>query len=233
MTTNASANEMHWLAVKDRLAKKWHLGATELANKTACGVALYHPDHYRPPTGEAGWQAEADLARVDCGSCKRQARYKTAIAGQYPTTAGAPSTTTRRRNARRGTSTHEGDSGRQAPEQGTRHGAHPNNANARIEGDEAARLLAEAAERQAAVNDRPSNGGGDPAVQPKPKRKSRAQRAAELADRDRAAAASQAADATVNAIDAALAGAETVNIDAVAAQAAADQAAGECQADEQ
>jgi hypothetical protein len=59
-------------AATDSLSKRWHLGSLETLSRQFCGVPL-------APSTEAGLKLDADLTLIDCGACKRTARYKTDV----------------------------------------------------------------------------------------------------------------------------------------------------------
>jgi hypothetical protein len=69
----------HLRAVTDRLAARTHLGATERANLTWCGVPLLVKGDTRfggrYKNGD-GYTASTDLSVIDCGACKRTAAWK-------------------------------------------------------------------------------------------------------------------------------------------------------------
>ena len=88
--TTTTATTYHLRAVTDDLASKVHLGATEKANRTWCGVDLLAKDdprfggRYKNGTG---FTASTDLETVDCGACKRGAAWKGQRGGKYTTPA--------------------------------------------------------------------------------------------------------------------------------------------------
>lgn len=115
-------------AMTDKLAKRWHLGATQTAPRTFCGVDLYNR------TDKDGFEAVADLTRIDCGACRRMARYRVDVLGEAekvpavrkprgnaePAKPAAKTGTRTRKTApakpaATAGSAHEGDGGRQAP----------------------------------------------------------------------------------------------------------------------
>jgi hypothetical protein len=79
----------HLGAVTDDLAARTHLGATEKANRTWCGVDLLVKDD--PRFGgrykDTVFTASTDLAAVDCRACKQSAAWKGAKGGKYTTPA--------------------------------------------------------------------------------------------------------------------------------------------------
>lgn len=76
MTTTTTT--YHLRAVTDDLAARTHLGATEKANVTFCGVRLLvkGDPRFGGRYKDAAFTASADLATVDCGACKRGAAWK-------------------------------------------------------------------------------------------------------------------------------------------------------------
>jgi hypothetical protein len=79
----------HLRAVTDDLAARTHLGATERANRTWCGVKLIEKDDKRfgGRYADRPFTASTDLSAVDCGACKRSAAWKGAKGGKYTTPA--------------------------------------------------------------------------------------------------------------------------------------------------
>jgi len=73
----------HLRAVTDDATAKVHLGATEKANRTWCGVDLLAKDdprfggRYKDGTG---FTASTDLSLVDCRACQRTAAWKVTTA---------------------------------------------------------------------------------------------------------------------------------------------------------
>ena len=84
MTTTTTT--YHLRAVTDELAARTHLGATEMKNRTWCGVELLAKGdprfggRYKDATG---FTASTDLETVDCGACKRGAAWKGQQGGKY------------------------------------------------------------------------------------------------------------------------------------------------------
>ena len=80
-------------AVTDVLAARTHLGATERANLTWCGVPLLVKGDTRfggrYKNGD-GYTASTDLATVDCRACKRTAAWQGAKGGRYAAPEGKP-----------------------------------------------------------------------------------------------------------------------------------------------
>jgi hypothetical protein len=83
----------HLRALTDRLAARTHLGATERANLTWCGVQLLVKGDTRfggrYKNGD-GYTASTDLSVIDCGACKRTAAWKGAKGGKYAAPEGKP-----------------------------------------------------------------------------------------------------------------------------------------------
>jgi len=91
----------HLRAITDQSIAKVHLGATERANRTWCGVDLLVKGDLRFKEqfkDGPGYTASTDLAAVDCGACKRTAAWKGQKAGRYP--APAPKAATPRAAAK-------------------------------------------------------------------------------------------------------------------------------------
>ena len=83
MTTTTTAR---YRAQTDPSTKTWHLGTEELGAKCVCGCKLIEPDDTRPwalrvPAEKRDYQTDPDVAKVTCGSCKRNRAYATATAG--------------------------------------------------------------------------------------------------------------------------------------------------------
>ncbi len=181
-------------AVTDRLAKRWHLGAVQTTTRAFCGTDLYNR------TDKDGFEAVTDLARVDCGACRRMGRYKVDVLGQVEAPVPAP-----RRGGRGGTPN-------------ANPAAIPAATGAGLTEAQAAEMAAAAAERAADTNGKPStrkgkakpaagsghegDGGRQAPTTPggRPRRQSRASRSAELA-----AAAKQERDETLAALEARIA----------------------------
>ena len=88
MTTTTTT--YHLRAVTDGSIAKVHLGATERANRTWCGVDLLVKGDLRFKErfkDGPGYTASTGLAAVDCGACKRTAAWKGQKAGRYTTPA--------------------------------------------------------------------------------------------------------------------------------------------------
>ena len=86
MTTTTTT--YHLRAVTDELAARTHLGATEMKNRTWCGVDLLVKDDPRfGGRHRNGFTASTDLETVDCGACKRGAAWKGRQGGKYTTAA--------------------------------------------------------------------------------------------------------------------------------------------------
>ena len=82
MTTTTAC----YRAQTDPSTKTWHLGTEELGEKCVCGCKLIEPDDTRPwalrvPAEKRDYQTDPDVAKVTCGSCKRNRAYATATAG--------------------------------------------------------------------------------------------------------------------------------------------------------
>ena len=84
MTTTATTT-FHLRAITDESITKVHLGATEKANRTWCGVDLLVKDDPRFGGRYKGivYTASTDLETVDCGACKRSAAWKNRQGGKY------------------------------------------------------------------------------------------------------------------------------------------------------
>ncbi len=84
MTTTTT---YHLRAITDESIAKVHLGATERANRTWCGVYLLvkgDPRFKERYKDGPGYTTSIDLGAVDCGACKRTAAWKGQKAGRYP-----------------------------------------------------------------------------------------------------------------------------------------------------
>ena len=83
MTTTTTT--YHLRAITDELAARTHLGATEKANRTWCGVDLMvkGDPRFGGRYKDAAFTASTDLETVDCGACKRSAAWKGAKGGKY------------------------------------------------------------------------------------------------------------------------------------------------------
>jgi hypothetical protein len=120
---NGDTTTYTYRAGSDKLAKRWHLASVETADHMFCGTRL-------APDAEHGLKLDENLMLIDCGACKRTARFKTDVqkwgvdapAAEVP----AQRETKTRKAATRKTRTpkplidvvaseHEGDGGRQAP----------------------------------------------------------------------------------------------------------------------
>ena len=80
MTTTTTAR---WRAQTDPSTKTWHLGTEELGAKCVCGTRLIEPGDTRAfalkvPAEKRDYQTDPDVAKVTCGSCKRNREYATA-----------------------------------------------------------------------------------------------------------------------------------------------------------
>ena len=83
MTTTTTT--YHLTAVTDEAAARTHLGATEKAKVTFCGVRLLvkGDPRFGGRYKDAAFTASTDLETVDCGACKRSAAWKGAKGGKY------------------------------------------------------------------------------------------------------------------------------------------------------
>ena len=82
-TTTTTAR---YRAQTDPSTKTWHLGTEELGAKCVCGCKLIEPGDTRPwalrvPADARHYETDPDVAKVTCGSCKRNRAYATATAG--------------------------------------------------------------------------------------------------------------------------------------------------------
>ncbi len=153
-------------AITDRLAKRIHLGAVQTGTRTFCGVDLYNR------SDKDGFEAVADLTRIDCGACTRMARYRVDVLGEAekvpavrkprgkaePAKPAAKTGTRARKPAAvkpaAAGSAHEGDGGRQAPAEPAARKRRPSRATRSAELSEAAR-----AKRELTVLDGPDAAG--------------------------------------------------------------------------
>lgn len=89
--TTTTTTVYHLRAVTDESITKTHLGATEMKNRTWCGVNLLVKDDPRFGGRYKGivYTASTDLTAVTCGACKRSAAWKGARDGRYTTPAPA------------------------------------------------------------------------------------------------------------------------------------------------
>lgn len=83
MTTTTTS--YHLRAVTDHLAARTHLGATEKANRTWCGVDLLIKGDTRfgGRYKDRPFTASTDLGSVDCGACQRSAAWKNRKGSTY------------------------------------------------------------------------------------------------------------------------------------------------------
>lgn len=76
---------------------KWHLGSTERGALCFCGCLLMTPEDTRAfalkvPAEKRTYQTDPDVAKVTCGSCKRNREYAKATAAPLAeAAAGRPS----------------------------------------------------------------------------------------------------------------------------------------------
>ena len=82
---------------------KWHLGAVERGPLCFCGCLLMTPEDTRAfalkvPAEKRTYQTDPDVAKVTCGSCKRNREYAKAT-GSAPNGALAPTGNTRAADA--------------------------------------------------------------------------------------------------------------------------------------
>jgi hypothetical protein len=82
VTTTTTAR---YRAQTDPSIKTWHLGTEELGARCVCGCTLMTPDDTRAfalkvPAGKRDYQTDPDVAKVTCGSCKRNREYAKATA---------------------------------------------------------------------------------------------------------------------------------------------------------
>ena len=81
-TTTTTAR---YRAQTDPSTKTWHLGTEELGAKCVCGCKLIEPGDTRPwamrvPADARHYETDPDVAKVTCGSCKRNRAYAKATA---------------------------------------------------------------------------------------------------------------------------------------------------------
>ena len=81
----AATPSFTYRAQTDPSTKTWHLGTEELGAKCVCGCKLMTPDDTRAfalkvPAGKRDYQTDPDVAKVTCGSCKRNREYVKATA---------------------------------------------------------------------------------------------------------------------------------------------------------
>ena len=91
-------------AQTDASTKTWHLGSDEKGELCVCGCKLMTPDDTRAfalkvPAEKRGYQTDPDVAKVTCGSCKRNREYAKATGGSAPNGALAPTGNTRAADA--------------------------------------------------------------------------------------------------------------------------------------
>jgi hypothetical protein len=84
--TEPSREHCDYRAQTDASTRTWHLGTAGRGNVCVCGVKLMTPDDarafaFRVPAGKRNYQTDPDVAKVTCGSCKRNRAYATATAG--------------------------------------------------------------------------------------------------------------------------------------------------------
>lgn len=82
----ATTTTARYRAQTDPSTKTWHLGTEELGAKCVCGCKLIEPGDTRPwalrvPADARHYETDPDVAKVTCGSCKRNRAYATATAG--------------------------------------------------------------------------------------------------------------------------------------------------------
>ena len=94
MTTTTTT--YHLRAVTDDLAARTHLGATEKANVTFCGVKLIAKGDTRfgGKYADKPFTATTELATIDCGACQRSAAWKNRKGSTYAPAAPQPKATT-------------------------------------------------------------------------------------------------------------------------------------------
>jgi hypothetical protein len=95
-------------AQTDPTIKTWHLGAVERGAACFCGVRLLTPDDERAfalkvPAEKRRYETSDDLARVTCGSCKRNREWKRASGVEAPAATPTPARTRRRASTRAST----------------------------------------------------------------------------------------------------------------------------------
>ena len=81
-TTTTTAR---YRAQTDPSTKTWHLGTEAKGNVCVCGCKLITPDDTRPwalkvPADARHYETDPDVAKVTCGSCKRNREYAKATA---------------------------------------------------------------------------------------------------------------------------------------------------------
>ena len=91
-----------YVALTDAGTKHWHLGAIERAEVCYCGTRLMTPADTRKfalkvPAAERNYQTDTQLDCIDCGACKRNREYRYATGLE---TRPATTTPTRRRTRR-------------------------------------------------------------------------------------------------------------------------------------
>ena len=91
-----------YVALTDAGTKHWHLGAIERAEVCYCGTRLMTPTDTRKfalkvPAAERNYQTDTQLDCIDCGACKRNREYRYATGLE---TRPATTTPTPRRNRR-------------------------------------------------------------------------------------------------------------------------------------
>lgn len=189
-----------YVALTDAGTKHWHLGSVERGEVCYCGTRLMTPGDTRKfalkvPAAERGFQTDTALDCINCGACKRNREYGYATgATTRPATVPAP---------RRGRTPSAGDAVTRVP------GARPDDA------DQLARTITRrrpqhartvTATEAADLANGAAEAAADHAARPS-RRRSRADRAHEqqLADAARREALTTSADATLAAIEAAVA----------------------------
>lgn len=103
MTTTTT---YEYRAQTDPTIKTWHLGAVERGAACFCGVRLLTPDDERAfalkvPAEKRQYETSDDLARVTCGSCKRNREWSRANGAERP--AATATASPRRASTRRAT----------------------------------------------------------------------------------------------------------------------------------
>jgi len=205
--TTTTAPSPTYVAVTDPGTKHWHLGALERAEVCYCGTRLMTPTDTRKfalkvPAAERNYQVDTALDCIDCGACKRNREYRYATGLE---TRPATTTPTRRRTRRAAPAPVP------APETPTaaaeaRMGESELASHTRNRRREHTRTVtpAEAAEMANGAAERNADHAAPPSRRRRPSKADRAHAAAER-DRERREALTAGADATVAAIEAAVA----------------------------
>jgi len=218
-----------YVALTDAGTKHWHLGAIERAEVCYCGTRLMTPTDTRKfalkvPAAERNYQTDTQLDCIDCGACKRNREYRYATGLE---TRPATTTPTRRRTRRAApapvpapetpTAAAEARMGESELASHTRR-RRPQHA-ATVTPAEAA-ALAEAA----ATTPEAADHAAPPSRRRRPSKADRAHAAAER-DRERREALAASTDATLAAIEGAVAEATGEAPLTASLQAAVDRAA--------